>query len=62
MIDPDRLCRWHLRPLQEDDESLDLSCKDYGLLERKHKQDAWTEDQQSHYEAGWEAAVKFYFG
>lgn len=50
------------RPTQADEETLDTSCKDYDLLERKHKQDAWTDDQQRHFEAGWEAAVRHYFG
>jgi hypothetical protein len=50
------------RPTQEDGFSLDLQCKDYGLLERKHKQEPVHADQQDHYEAGWEAAVRYYFG
>ncbi len=50
------------RPLQEDGESLDLKCKEFDLLERKHKYEAPTPDQEDHYEAGWEAAVKYYFG
>lgn len=50
------------KPLQEDGESLDVTCKDFDLLERKHKQEPWVLDQQDHYEAGWEAAVQYYFG
>lgn len=50
------------RTLQADAESLDVSCKDYDLLERKHKQGAVHPDQQDHFEAGWEAAVRYYFG
>jgi len=49
------------RPTQEDGFSLDLQCKDYDGLERKHKQEAWSDEQADHYEAGWEAAVKYYF-
>jgi hypothetical protein len=58
----ERLTTSGIRPLQEDGESLDLLCRDYGGLERKHKQESWTDDQEDHYEAGWEAAVKYYFG
>lgn len=47
-------------PLQADGESLDLQVKDYALLERMHKQEAWTTDQQHHFEAGWEAAMTYY--
>ncbi len=47
-------------PLQDDGESLDLRAKDYDLLERMHKQEPWTDDQQRHFAAGWEAAVTYY--
>jgi hypothetical protein len=46
-------------PLQEDGLTVDITCKDYNLLERMHKQESWTDDQQRHYEAGWEAALNF---
>jgi hypothetical protein len=55
--------RWSTtRPRQEDGETLDIACKDYDLLHRKHKQEPIQHEQQDHYEAGWEAAVQFYFG
>lgn len=28
---------------------------DYDSLERAHKQEGWSEDQQRHFEMGWEA-------
>lgn len=63
MTDPDiALHRWRGRPLQEDGESLDVACRDYGLLERLHKQEPTHPDQMMHYEAGWQAAVRYYFG
>ena len=46
-------------PLQEGVFTVDIACKDYNLLERMHKQESWTVDQQRHYEAGWEAALNF---
>ena len=45
-------------PIQEDGLSVDTGCKDYDLLERLHKQEPVSKDQQFHYEAGWEAAVR----
>ena len=49
-------------PFQDDGHnSMDTTCRDHGLLERLHKQDAPTQDQIRHYEAGWEAAVAHYF-
>jgi len=31
---------------------------DYDILERMHKQEGWTRDQERHFEAGWEAAMR----
>ena len=46
-------------PLQEDGFTVDITCKDYNLLERMHKQEPVTKDQELHYQAGWEAAINF---
>jgi hypothetical protein len=32
----------------------------YDALEREHKQSAWTDSQQRHFDLGWEAAVRHY--
>lgn len=31
---------------------------DYDSLERAHKQEGWSEDQQRHFEMGWEAGQR----
>jgi len=47
-------------PFQTDGMTLDRRVKDYDLLARIHKQDIASEDQQHHFEAGWEAAMTYY--
>lgn len=41
------------------DDSHDLKVRCYDTLERMHKQEGWTDDQQQHFEAGWEAAILY---
>ena len=48
-------------PFQDDGLlSLDYAVRDYGLLERRYKHSAATDDQQGAFEAGWEAAISHY--
>jgi len=40
--------------------SPDYAVKDYNLLERMHKQEGTTLDQEDHFKAGWEACYGYY--
>ena len=49
-------------PFQDDGLlSPDYTCRDYDLLERRFKMTGWDSCQQGTYEAGWEAAIRFYW-
>ncbi len=48
-------------PYQNNDPGfLDLTVKDFDLLDRMHKQGSWTDDQERHFRAGWQAAMEYY--
>jgi hypothetical protein len=48
-------------PFQDDGFwSLDRTVKDYDLLQRLHKQSDWNDDQERHFQAGWQACMEYY--
>ena len=58
---PARLSRL-VGPFQDDGLlSPDYTCRDYDLLERRFKMTGWDSSQQGIYDAGWEAAIRYYW-